>query len=75
MNNFQKALYAPALAVAILLGYSSVAGATTETAVTGGFTDLQSLFVTTIAPAIFALIIAVVGVTMGIKWLRRGSAA
>ncbi len=45
------------------------------TAVSGGFTDLTDLLVTTLIPALFALVLIGLGVRIAIKYLRRGSAS
>lgn len=41
------------------------------TAVTSGFGDVTALMTGTIIPAAFGLTILVLGVTVGIKWLRK----
>lgn len=39
--------------------------------VAGGFTDMLAFFLTYIVPGVIVLTLAVIGVTMGINWLRR----
>jgi hypothetical protein len=65
---------AAVVAAAAVLGYAGISSADDTTdAVENGFSSLQTLFTGTIAVALFALVIAIVGVTMGVKWLRRGA--
>lgn len=77
MNNIVKKGGVGAAVVALYVGLvSAVAGAsppTTEDAIEDGFEGLQGLFTGTIAVALLALVIAIVGVTLGVRWLRRAS--
>jgi len=45
----------------------------TSTAVTGGFSDLKTFIVVTIGVLFFALVVAIIGMTTGAKWLKRGA--
>ena len=74
-SSISKAMAAVAVVITGVVGFVSIASADTETAIEGGFTGLQSLFDGTIAPAMFALVIAVVGVTLGVRWLRKAAGA
>lgn len=42
-----------------------------DTAVSGAFGDVQDMFLTTIVPAVVALTVAVLGIVLAIKWIRK----
>ncbi len=46
----------------------------TVTAITSGFTDLTGLVTGTLAVALFGIVVAIVAITMGVRWLRKGAA-
>ena len=43
------------------------------TAVTGVFGDIQTFVVATIAGLLFALILAVIGIKVGAKWMNKAA--
>lgn len=45
----------------------------TVAAVNDGFDSLKTLVTSTLAPALFALTVLIIGITMGRTWLRKGS--
>ncbi len=45
----------------------------TTTAITSGFSDLQTIVVTVLAVALFAIAVAALAIKMGVKWLRKGA--
>lgn len=47
--------------------------ATPEAAVSSGFASMQTLIVGTVAAAFFTLLIAIVGIRVGAKWVKRGA--
>jgi hypothetical protein len=51
-------------------GEAFATGGTVSTAITSGFSGLQTLIVGVIAVAAFAITVAGVGISLGIKWLR-----
>lgn len=63
----------------VVAGASASSAATTpgtgeaETLVTNGFASVTSLFTGVIGAAIFGLTVLVLGIVVGIKWLRRGA--
>lgn len=47
--------------------------ATSETLVNSGFSSVTSLLTGTIVPALFGITVLIIGVVVGIKWLRKGA--
>jgi hypothetical protein len=73
VRSVQVAALAAVFGVVGALSASAEPEDPTATAIEGGFADLQDLFLTTIAPAIFALVLAIIGVTFGIRKLRQNT--
>lgn len=47
--------------------------ASADTLVQSGFGSVTSLLTGTIVPALFAITVLIIGVVVGIKWLRKGA--
>lgn len=63
-----------ALAAAILVPISAASATPADpvgTAVTGAFGDVQDMFLTVIVPAVVALTVAVLGIVLAIRWIRK----
>lgn len=63
------------LVLAFLIGLPGLASAatTTEGAIRDGFSQLQGLVTGVLALALFGIVVAVLGILMGVRWLRKGS--
>lgn len=59
-----------AVAVALFVPATG-ASATTEEAVGDAFSEVQSLWLTTIVPAVIALTLAILGIVLAVKWIRK----
>lgn len=84
LNSFRRRLVAVVATMAAifcgLVGPASAAPLTTdpaptgaETSITSGFAQLQSLVTGTLGIALFAIVVAGLGIAMGIRWLRKGA--
>jgi hypothetical protein len=66
--------------VGLLVGGATAASASTapaptgaETAINDGFAQLQGLVTGTLGIALFGIVIAILAITMGVKWLAKGA--
>ncbi len=61
-------------AVALFLSLLVVTPANaTAGAITAGFGELQTLVTGTLAVALFGIVVTILGIVMGVKWLRKGA--
>ncbi len=53
--------------------FAQAADPATVTAINDGFSGLKGLVTGTLAIALFGIVVAVLGIVMGVKWLRKGA--
>lgn len=80
IRNMARAAQVAVLSGAFLAVTSVTASATEPSpdpvvtqAIEDGFAEMSTLFLTVIAPAIFGLVLAIIGVTFGIRKMRQNT--
>ncbi len=53
--------------------FAQAADPATVAAIDNGFAGLKGLVTGTLALALFGIVVAVLGILMGVRWLRKGS--
>jgi hypothetical protein len=70
------AVVSAALLMVLVTGgnaFAQAADPATVAAIDNGFAGLKGLVTGTLAIALFGIVVAVLGIVMGVKWLRKGA--